>query len=532
MTLAQLMKTQQLELQSEIELLKLQVEEQRKVIEEKENYSKHLQGELERLNEIYLELKRSQYGTKSERWQSNEQLVMILNEAEVESSKAQIEDDSTETNIDDKETEVKGHTRKRGGRKPLPKNLPREIVRVEVPIEEQFAEDGTPLKIIGYEVSEKLDYEPSKMKVIEIHRAKYGVDSGDYVKTAQYETILPKTMATEGLLAAIIVSKYADGTPLYRQEEIFKRADVNLSRTTTARWIIQVAEKLQPVWNVLSDRLLESFYVSCDETRFQVLKEKNRNPDKKSWMWVRSTPGDKNKIVLFDYDSSRASSVAEKLFAGYQGYVQVDGYSGYNSLEKTDGIIRVGCSMHARRYFESAFKIGSKSGRGLSEIALKYYQDLYDIEDECREKPPDERKQVRLSRAKPILDELKSWVDKNKPKVPPESKLGKAYTYFTNEYENLIRYLEDGRLEMDSGFVERAIRKFAIGRNNWLFADTEAGAHSSALLYSLIISMKINNVNPYKAMKYILTKLAVAKTIEDYEHLADVIIAVTPVPEK
>ena len=182
-----------------------------------------------------------------------------------------------------------------------------------------------------------------------------------------------------------------------------------------------------------------------------------------------------------------------------------------------------------------AFTIGSKSGKALAEQGLAFYQKLYGIEDEIREKDPDERKKVRAEKAKLIWDEFKNFVDKNKVKIPEESKLGKAFTYFSNGYLHLTKYLEDGRLEIDSGFVERAIRKFAIGRNNWMFADTEAGANSSALLYSLIVTMKVNQVNPYKALKYILEELAqldetssADQILEKYESLADIIIAANP----
>lgn len=493
-----------------------------------------LKRELEKLKELYLELKRDKFGKKSEKFVNEDQFGFVFNEVEQEASKKDPTEDAEE------EVTVKSHTKKkRGHRKPLPENLPREIIQVELPESEQKDEQGNVLKIIGYEKTEKLDYEPAKLKVIEYHRAKYGYDSGDYVKIAPLKTIFPKAIATEGLVAAIIVNKYADGLPLYRQEEIFKRLDIDLSRTTLARWVIQGAEKLQPVWNVLEGRLLLRDYVSVDETRFQVLKEAGRQAEQQSWMWVRSTPSGKNKIILFDYDPSRSGEVAKRLLEEFRGYLQCDGYGGYNKLEENPEIIRLGCGMHARRYFEKAFTIGSKSGKTLGEEVLKYFQDLYEIEEEIREKEPDERKKTREERSKPIWLDIKGLVDKNKLKVPPESKLGKAFHYFENEYEYLIKYLADGRLEMDNGFAERAIRKYAIGRNNWMFADTEAGANSSALLYSLIVSMKVNGVNPQKALKYIFERIALIddtweteKILEEYEELADLILAVKALPEK
>ncbi len=409
--------------------------------------------------------------------------------------------------------------------------MPRRIVKIDLPSEEQFSEDGTPLKVIGYEISEKLDYEPGKTQVIQYHRAKYGLDSGDYEKTAPpVPSIIPKGIASPGLLSAIAVAKFADGLPLYRQEEIFARQEVELSRTTMARWMVKAAEGLQPIWNVLSDRLIESFYVSCDETRTQVLKEKGRRAESQSWMWVRSTPYGDNKIILFDYSPSRAGDVALSILEGFKGFLQVDGYGGYNQLSKREDVFRIGCNMHGRRYFEKAHKVGAKSGKTLAAVAMSFYKQLFDIEDELRDKPPDERYSARLEKAKPIWDKFKEWVDNNQGKVPATSKIGKAFHYFTSEYEYLIGYLKDGRLEIDSGFVERCIRKFAIGRNNWMFSDTEAGAEASAVLYSLVITAKVNGVNPYKALKYIFEEIPKAQTLEDIERLADIIVAAQPIP--
>jgi len=525
---------QQEELFSENELLKLRVQSYEHQLEKKEELIVQYQGELEKYKELYLELKRDKFGSKSEKYVNKDQLGFVFNEAEVEALKEVCEEE-TEVEI----TQVKAHSKRRGHRKSLPEHLPREIIKLELAESEQVDSEGNVLKIIGYEKSEKLDYEPAKLKVIEYHRAKYGYESGDYVKIAPLKTLFPKAMATEGLVSAIIVNKYADGLPLYRQEEIFKRLDVDLPRTTLARWAIKTSQELQPLYNVLNERLLGSDYVSVDETKFQVLKEEERAAEQKSWMWVRSTPSGKNKIILFEYDPSRSGEVAKRLLAEFRGYLQCDGYGGYNELEKNIEIIRLGCAMHARRYFEQAYTMGSKSGKSLAEEGLKFFQNLYDIEEQIRDKTSAERKATREEKQRPIWKQLKEWVEKNKSKVPPESKLGKAFHYFENEYKYLIKYLEDGNLEIDNGFTERAIRKFAIGRNNWLFADSEAGAQSSALLYSLIVTMKINKVNPQKTLKYILERLALIdntwetdKILEEYEYLADLILAVKSIPEK
>jgi transposase len=488
--------------------------------QQQEEIAKHYESENSRLHEIIRELKRLKFGTKSERWETEEQLVLLFNEAEVEAAKP--DEDSADQ---DEEVEVQGYKKKRGHRKALPTELPREVVEITLPPEELFSSDGLPLKPIGKEISEKLVYEPGQVKVIEYHRTKYGIDSGDYVKTAPpVPSLIPKGIATPELLAHIALQKYGYGMPLYRQEEKFKHEGIELPRSTMARWMVQVAQACMPIRNVLADRLFESFYVSCDETRIQVLKEKGRRAESQSWMWVRSTPYGQKRIVLFDYNPSRSGEVVEQLFAEYQGYLQVDGYSGYNPVKKNKEIIEIGCNMHGRRYFEKALVVGAKAGKTLAEVGMKFYEKLFDLEKEIRQNPPDERYRLRLQLAVPIWTEFKAWVDKNYDKVPPKTKIGAAFHYFREQYVYLIGYLKDGRLEIDNGFVERAIRKFAIGRNNWMFSDTEAGAEASALLYSLLVTMKINNVNPYKALKTLFTELPKAKTLEDYERLADLIV--------
>jgi transposase len=474
-----------------------------------------LESEVEKLREMLLELKRHRFGKRSERWESEEQ-GLLFNEAEVQVKK----DESAQNN---NKTVVKEHTR--GHRKALPKELPRRVEVITLAKEEQFLDDGTPLKPIGMEVSEKLIYEPARIEVIEYHRIKYGVDSGDYVKTAPaVPAIIPKGIATPELLSAIVVSKFADGLPLYRQEEIFKRLGVELYRSTMARWMVVVAEALIPVWNVLSDRLMSSGYVSCDETHTQVLKENGKKAESKSWMWVRSTPYGKSRIVLFDYDPARSGKVVKKLLSDFEGFLQVDGFSSYNVLSTNQKIMQIGCNMHGRRYFEKALTAGAKAGTSLAEQALKFYQRLYEIEETLRDQLPAVRYEERLKKAEPIWTELKAWTDQTHRKVPPKSKIGEAFHYFLEQYDHLRGYLKDGRLEMDNGFVERAIRKFAIGRNNWLFSDSVAGANASALLYSIVVTAKINGVNPYKAIKKLCTDLPKAKTIEDFERLADIIV--------
>jgi len=505
-----------IELQTKNAILKRENDSQQEKI-------KHYESENAKLQQMLIDFKRHRFGNKSERWESGEQQRFVFNEAEIEAKKPELEQDSSASLAET--ITIKAHTKSRGHRKPLPTDIPRRVIEITLPADEQFDKDGTPLKAIGKEISEKLVYEPAKLEVLEYHRTVYGAACGDYVKTAPpLPCIIPKGIVTSELLAHIITSKYADGLPLYRQEDIFERLNVNLLRSTMGRWIVQAAEACMPIRNVLSDRLLASSYVSCDETPVQVLKEKNRKPESRSWMWVMGVPYGENRIVLFDYDASRSGAVVERLFADYEGTVQTDGYAGYNVLSANKKITQIGCNMHGRRYFEQAFKMGAQSGSSLAEVALRYYQRLYAIEEHIRKKPPEERGQWRQQQARPIWMEFKRWAEENSQKVPPKSKLGVAFHYFLSQNDRLQGYLNDGKLEMDNGFIERAIRKFAIGRNNWLFADTTAGADASALFYSLLITAKINGVNPYEALKQIFNELPTAKSIADFERIADIIL--------
>ncbi len=315
------MSTQEDFIFSNAESLEVRLESALNLLAKEKEKNSNYEDENNRLHEMLAELKRMKFGTKSERWESSEQLV--FNQVEFLAKQA--------ADVESQEIEVKGHTKKRGHRKELPKDLEREVITLVLPPEEIFTADGTPLKIIGYEISEKLSYEPSKTKVIEYRRAKYGVDSGDYEKTAPpVPSIIPKGIATPELVASIISKKYAYGMPLYRQEEMFLELGVHIPRQTMARWVVQHAIACQGVWNILNDRLFEQDYVSCDETHTQVLKEKGRTAESKSWMWVRCTPSGENRIILFDYDPHRSSAVAKKLLSELKGYLQVDGYASYN----------------------------------------------------------------------------------------------------------------------------------------------------------------------------------------------------------
>ncbi|PIS03980.1 IS66 family transposase, partial [Candidatus Peregrinibacteria bacterium CG10_big_fil_rev_8_21_14_0_10_44_7] len=475
----------------------------------------HKNAQIERLEEIVRLLKHHRFGRKSEAVKSNDQQLPlgIFNEAETETVKVTEEPPSVT---------VKSY-RRRGTPKriKLPADLPREDVIVDLAEEEKHCTEGHELKLIGEDVSEQLDVVPAQIKVIRTIRKKYACPTcGDCVKRAPLpKTAIPKSMAGPGLLAYIATSKYGDGLPLYRQEHMWQRAGIDIPRATMAAWMIKVGDLLTPLINLMEEELLESGYVQADETRVQVLKESGKLAESLSYMWVRSRawPGVK-PITIFEYDPTRSGDVAKRLFVEYQGYLQADGYEGYSAICSKAGIIRCGCMAHCRRKFFEAAKASAK-GIGLANEAIEMIRKLYEIEKTIKDKKIDERHRIRLAGSKPLLDELRKWLDDNLGKVPPQSQLGKALHYAHNEWPYLIRYIDDGRLSIDNNTVENAIRPFVVGRKNWLFSDSVAGASSSAAIYSLMVSAKQNGHNEYAYFRYVLEKLPHAEKVEDFEAL-------------
>ena len=472
-------------------------------------------AENERLEEMVRLLKHQHFGRKSEVVRSDEQSKQlgIFNEAE------ELEAKRSEPSS---EIQVKSHRRRgKPKRAALPANLEREEVIIELPAEERVCPEGHELKEIGEDASEQLDVIPAQIKVIRTIRKKYACAQceGHVKRAALPKTAIPKSMAGPGLLAYIATSKYGDGLPLYRQEHIWQRAGVDIPRATMGSWMIKVGNLLAPILNLMEEDLLAGDFVHADETRVQVLSEPGRLPESQSYMWVRgrSYPG-APPIVLFEYDPSRSGEVAKRLFAGYRGYLQADAYDGYDALCEKEDIIRCGCMAHCRRKFFEATKASAK-GIGLANEAIKMIRGLYEVEEQIQDKSIEDRYRIRQAESKPILDEFERWIEEHRGKVPPQSQLGQALNYAHNEWPFLIRYLEDGRLSVDNNMVENAIRPFAIGRKNWLFSDSVAGAKASAAIYSIMVSAKLNGHNEYAYLRHLLEKLPLAEKIQDFETL-------------
>lgn len=475
----------------------------------------NLRQENDYLKHIITMLKKDKFGSKSERL---EQVVeqLLFNELEVEVLGA--EPEQTEL--------IAGYSRKkqgRGAKKPFPKDLPREEVIIDLPESEKICpHDGSELKLIGEEVSEKLKVIPAQMSVVVEKKLKYACAScKEHMAQAKANSLLPGTAATTELISFLIFSKYFQGLPLYRIEELFKMRSIEISRGTMASWLIKVSDKLQPIWNILEEWAIASGYMGIDATSVQVLKEEDRRPETKSFMWARGSP--ELGIVLFDYNISGAGYVAKELITGFSGALQADAHRGYQSL--TD-VIRLGCMMHARRRFYEAF-IAAKKKPGPAQDAISMVKKIYRLEETYKRLGPDQRHEQRQKHLKPVMEKLKSWCEAQKPKILPQSPLGNGIKYYLEEYEHLSGFLQNGRYEIDNGWIERAIRKFAIGRNNWLFSDTVEGAKASSLYYSLVVTAKLNEKNPYETLVAILNGINQAKTIDDYEALAKLLVKQT-----
>jgi len=477
---------------------------------------------IERLLEQIRLARHQRFGASSERL-SDEQL-RLFNEGETEVDNFEDdEDDASAINVG-------SHKRKKGGRKPLPAILPRvEVVHDLDEAERICPDDGTTLTLIGEKTSEQLDIEPAKVHVIRHVRRQYACPCCEKtVKTAPLPAQpIPRSMASPGLLAHVITNKYVDALPLYRQENILKRSGIELPRATLASWMIKSGNLVQVLVDRLHQHLLDGDIVGMDETTVQVLKEQDRAAQTKSYMWVqRGGPPDQT-VVLYHYRTGRNRGIPTQLLDGFAGYLQTDGYAGYNEVVDRSAVTAVGCFAHARRKFDEAQKAqgklsNSKRKKTLAYQAIKFIGKLYRLERELQSADPEARHDARQERALPVLEEMRTWLDAHRDRTAKKTKLGEAMTYLDNQWPKLINYTEDGRLRIDNNLVENAIRPFVVGRRNWLFSDTAKGAAASANLYSLIETAKANGIEPYNYLRHVMTLLP------ELQHNADKLDALLP----
>jgi transposase len=456
------------------------------------------------------------FGPSTEKYRI-EQRDLFINEAEALLELEEAEEPQAAASADQTPTPA-APARRRGGRAPLPPELPRVEILHDLPEhEKRCAQDGTPLKLIGQEVSEQLDFIPAKLRVIRHVRLKYAC--GGCEENVQLAELapqpLPKSNASPALLTQIAHAKYQDGLPLYRQERSFGRHGIELGRNTLARWMLQLGELIGPLTQELHRHLTASAVIHMDETTLQVNLEPGRTASSSSYMWVRRGGPPGQQVVLFDYDSSRAGAVPVRLLKGFTGTLLTDGYEGYAQAVRQYGLRHAGCWAHARRKFIEAQKLQPCGKRGRADEAIALIAKLYGLEKQARWLSAEERHALRQAHSRPLIEQIKLWLEQTLHQVPPKSALGKALHYLHGQWPKLTVFLTDGRIPLDNNPAENAIRPFVIGRKNWLFSHTPRGAEASATLYSLLETAKANGLNTYDYLLDVLTRLPAAKAEDD-----------------
>jgi transposase len=431
---------------------------------------------------------------------------------------------------DEERTEVAAHSRRNGGRKPLPENLPRVDIVHELDKEARIHGCGREMKEIGEEVTEKLRIIPQQIIVEVHHRKKYaceceGVETEGLegaVRIAPLEpSMIPQSIATPSLLAYVLTGKFCDALPFYRQENIFARIGLQLPRQTMCYWAIKVYERAKPLLKIMEENIRAGPLLGMDETPVQVLNEGDRKNTTKSYMWVARGGRTGKPVLLYRYYPTRSAEFLVEHLKGYKGYLQCDGYPAYDEQGKRkDRTIKlVGCWAHVRRKYFDVIKAAGNSS--IAREALKRIRQLYKIEKQARltRMPPDKIKALRQMESKKLVEDFKKWIDELVAEVPPKSTLGKAIAYTLNEWPKLTVFLEDGHIPIDNNLVENAIRPFVVGRKNWLFSGSPRGASASAGLYSIIETARANDLEPFWYLLHLFNNLPKAKTPSDYESL-------------
>lgn len=459
-----------------------------------------------------LKLLKARFGRKGE-GVSKEQLSLLLGELEQEGAEGAGGDQGegegeSEGAEGESAPEREQGKKKPRGRKPLPSHLPREREVIEVAAQERACPVcGGERHRIGYEVSETLEFQPARLFVLEHAREKLACRrcEGEVAIAAAADKVIDKGLPGPGLLADIIVGKYEDKLPLYRQVKRYRRLGVELSPSTLSDWVGAGAELLSPLAKLEGAKVLESFLLQTDDTGLKVLDRGHPGNIKRGALWGHIGDG---AHVYFFYSPDRKKQWPQDFLASREGYIQADAAQVYDGLFTRPGskAIEVGCWMHARRKFVEALDAGDVR----AAIALKWIKKLYKVERRATaaRASPEERLTLRRSRSKPVLDELGAWLEHVRAIEPPKTPLGKALTYAHNQWEALGRFLEDGRLPLDNGAPERLNRIIAVGRKNYLFAGSDAGGERAAVIYSLVGGCAVNGVDPWAYFSDVLAKLA------------------------
>lgn len=462
---------------------------------------------LEQSERTIKELLQALKGKKRERLDPNQLLLFDLGELE-----KLLEEAAT---TDDDEASSKSARRKqKHGRRIIPDNLPTEEILHELPEEQRLCPiDGKPMPAIRYEISEQLDYEPAKLKRIQHKRAVYACaakhDEATLITAPKPAEAVEKCLAAPGLLAGVVVGKFGDHLPGYRMEDILSRGGVNLNRSTLYDWMAAVADVTKPLYELMKQLVLQSKIIQTDDTSVKLIDPLAEGGSRTARFWAYLGDND-HPFEVYDFTVSRERHGPQEFLRDYSGYLQADAYGGYDGiyLQSNGAIKEVACWAHTRRYWHKACEEDPARAHFVLAVVAKLYQ----VEHAAKEKSAATRQSLREEHSRPMLNDLKTWLDAEV--FLPKSLSGKAATYTLNQWAALNRYLEDGDLSIDNNASERAMRPVAIGRKNWMFVGSKPAGHRAAILMSLIASCKANLVEPWAWLKDVLIQLPLGATLD------------------
>jgi len=458
----------------------------------------NLKHRLSKKDQIIAQLQRMIFGQKRERFEGDPDQGRLPFEADPVVEKAREAEHEQATEAVRKKASRPNHN----GRLPLPEHLPVEEVHI-------YPEgDLSGMEHIGQEVTDELEIQPARLYIRRYIRHKYApAGGGAPCIGALPDRVIDKGVAGPGLLATILVDKYGDHLPLYRQRQRFAREGVAIAQSTLDGWAGQAMDRLEILWDHLAADTKARGYLQVDESPIKVLDSLKKGACHQGYFWVYHSPIE--KTVLFDYQPTRGAPAPKRLLDEFTGYLQTDGYGVYDKLGAREGVVHLGCWAHARREFERALD----NDRERAEAALSWIQDLYATEQQARQDrlSPGERKELRLEQSLPIINALGSWIHAEIKTVLPKSQIGKAMAYSAKRWDKLSGYLHDGLLEIDNNLVENAIRPLALGRKNYLFAGSHKGARRAGMVYSLLGTCKLHGVNPTQWLTHVLANILQTK---------------------
>lgn len=458
--------------------------------------------QIEHLKLVIIQLRRMQFGRKSEKiTRQIEQLELQLEELETRRAESAPLLEKTFPKIPEEASKP--------ARRPLPEHLPRET-RTITPEQEACPGCGGKLKHLGEDVSEILEYVPASFKVIRQVRTKLCCTGCDrIVEEPAPSRPIDRGLAGPGLLAHVLVSKYSDHLPLYRQAEIYERLGVELERSTMAGWVGGASRTLAPLVEAVKQHVLATDKLHGDDTPIPVLAPGNGSTKTaRLWTYVRDdrpAGGTAAPAVWFAYSADRKGDHPQQHLKGFQGILQADSYAGFNRLFEDGSIQHAGCMAHVRRKFYDLYEAHKSP---VAAEALRRIGELYEIEEAIRGKPPDERREVRQQRARPLLESLHEWLEATLTRIMQKSDVASAIRYALGHWSALVRYVGDGRIEIDNNAAERALRAVALGRKNYLFVGSNEGGNRAAAIYTLIGTAKLNGIDPEAYLRHVLERIA------------------------